>query len=88
MSRRKEAPASAGAAASTSNRAARRDWQKKRKELATKDNPERQPEARDNPLFGDRKRGRDSAAGAGEPAPEKKPAKKPKPEVLKQDPAA
>jgi pumilio family protein 6 len=91
MPRQKEAPASAGAAASTYNRAARRDWQKKRKELAAHDNPERQPEARDNPLFGDRKRGREiGEADAGEAVTEakKKPAKKPKPEILKQDPAA
>ena len=84
MARRKPSPAPA--AGSTYNRAARRAWRKQKKAIASSDNPENVPEARDNPLFGDRKRQREEGS---EPSEKKaKPQKKkPRPEVMKQDPA-
>jgi len=85
MGRKPATPAS-DAPASSFNRASRREWNQKKKDLATSDNPEREPEARDNSLFGDKKRSREAGSSDAGAEPKKKPQKH-RQEVLKEDPA-
>jgi len=87
MARKKATPADNDAGASSFNRASRREWNQKKKDLAASDNPEREPEARDNSLFGDRKRSRDAAEPSDASEETKKKPQKHRQEVLKEDPA-